>query len=109
MVSKLKSKKYDVIVLQEEFWTACGKSATYFNNISNIMKVIQANGQQTAKIVLDAINGCSHIWGTNQVDFEKNTLVNVTLAAEWINKTYPEKTVLVSKPGELFRNMSLSS
>jgi len=97
----LQEKKYDVIVLQEESWTTCTNSSTYLYYIDCITDVLEAYGQQDARIILYAVNGCTHKWGMSYGNYERNMLVNVTLAAQRIRQRHSFREVLVAKAGEL--------
>lgn len=101
LANALQGTKYDVIVLQEESWTTCTNSSTYLYYIDCITDVLEAYGQQDARIILYAVNGCTHKWGMSYGNYERNMLVNVTLAAQRIRQRHSFREVLVAKAGEL--------
>ena len=101
LISKLSSKKYDVIVLQEKSETACYQQSTYYSNIQRMMSLLAAYGQTSAKIVLYAVNGCTHISGISYTAYEQNTLAHLTRAEVWIKSNYKNTDVEISKAGQL--------
>ena len=101
LANVLRDTKYDVIVLQEESWTTCTSPLTYLYYIDCITDVLEAYGQQDARIILYAVNGCTHKWGMSYGNYERNMLVNVTLAAQRIRQNHSFREVLVAKAGEL--------
>ena len=101
LANVLQDKKYDVIVLQEESWTTCTNTPAYLYYIDCITDVLESYGQQDARIILYAVNGCTHKWGMSYGNYERNMLVNVTLAAQRIRQNHSFREVLVAKAGEL--------
>lgn len=101
LANALSDTKYDVIVLQEESWTTCSNTMTYLYYIDCITDVLEAYGQQDARLILYAVNGCTHKWGVSYGNYERNMLVNVTLAAQRIQERHSFREVLVAKAGEL--------
>ena len=97
----LASKKYDVIVLQDESENAAGIFSGFYDGIYAAMKRLSEYGQLPAIVILYSTNGCTHMKGYSYTVYADRTYINNEAAKHWINLNYPDVNADVANATEL--------